>query len=66
MEHERSVDVGAVIVGLIILGVGGWFLLENFGIAMPEVNWDMIWPLIIIAIGVGVLWRAWERGRARS
>lgn len=67
MEQERRLDVGAVIIGLIILGVGGYFLLENtFGFDLPELNWDMIWPLVIIAIGVGVVWRALDRGRVRS
>ncbi len=67
MEHERRIDVGAVIIGVIILAVGGWFLLENtFGITLPELNWDMIWPLFIIAVGIGIVWRAWDRGHARS
>ena len=67
MEHDRRPDLGAVIIGLIILGVGGYFLLVNtFGFELPELNWDMIWPLVIIAIGVGIVWRAWDRGHARS
>lgn len=67
MDQERRIDLGAVIVGLIFLGVGGWFLLENtFGLVLPELNWDMIWPLFIIAIGVGIVWRAWDREHARS
>ena len=67
MDQERRPDVGAVIIGLIILGVGGYFLLENtFGLDLPALNWDMVWPLFVIAIGVGIVWRAWERGHARS
>jgi hypothetical protein len=67
MGQERRMDVGAVIIGLVILGVGGYFLLENtFGIDLPELDWDVIWPLFIIAIGVGIVWRAWDRGHARG
>lgn len=67
MEQQRRLDVGAVIIGLVILAVGGYFLLENtFGLVLPELNWDMIWPLFIIAIGVGIVWRAWDREHARS
>lgn len=67
MEQQRRLDIGAVIIGLVILGVGGYFLLENtFGLDLPELNWDMIWPLFIIAIGVGIVWRAWDRGHAGS
>jgi hypothetical protein len=67
MGQERRMDVGAVIIGLVILGVGGYFLLENtFGIDLPELDWDVIWPLFIIAIGAGIVWRAWDRGHARG
>jgi TRAP-type C4-dicarboxylate transport system permease small subunit len=58
--HRR--DVGALVFGVILLLVGGYYLLRNtFGIEIPEIDWDMIWPLAIIALGVGVLVRASRR-----
>jgi hypothetical protein len=55
----HKVDVGALIFGGILLFVGGYYLLVNtFGFALPELNWDMIWPIAVIALGVGVLARA--------
>lgn len=59
--HARRFDrdLGALLFGGILLIVGGYYLLTNtFGVALPELNWDMIWPLFVIALGVGVLWRA--------
>lgn len=55
----RRVDTGALILGVILLLVGGYFLLENaFGFDLPELNWDLIWPLALVALGVGLLVRA--------
>lgn len=67
MEPQRRFDPGAVIIGVIILAVGGYFLLRNtFGIVLPDINWDMVWPLAVIAIGIGIVWRAWERGQTKA
>lgn len=54
----RSRDMGAILFGLILLVVGGWYLLRNtFGLDMPELSGDAIWPLLVVALGVGLLWR---------
>jgi hypothetical protein len=67
MGHDRRLDLGGVIFGLIILGVGAYYLLRNtFGIQIPEIDWDMLWPLLVVALGVGIVWRAWDRGRAQN
>lgn len=62
MERLRSIDLGAVIFGLLVLGVGVYYLLENtFGINLPPLDWDKLWPLAIVALGIGIVWGA--RGR---
>ena len=58
-ERRREHDLGWFLFGVIVVFVGGYYLLTNtFGINLPELNWDMVWPLIVIAVGVGILWRA--------
>jgi len=58
----HRVDVGAIVFGVILLLVGGYYLLRNtFGVEIPDLDWDMIWPFAIIALGVGVLLRAMGR-----
>jgi TRAP-type C4-dicarboxylate transport system permease small subunit len=53
------VDIGALIFGAILLLVGGYYLLVNtFGIDLPELDWDMIWPIAVIGLGVAVVARA--------
>jgi hypothetical protein len=62
MDRLRRLDVGAVMIGLIILGVGIYYTLVNvFGLQLAELDWDKIWPLAVIALGIGILWGAWSR-----
>jgi hypothetical protein len=62
MERLRGIDVGAIIFGILVLVVGIYYLLANtFGLALPELNWDMIWPIAVIALWIGILWGAWNR-----
>jgi len=63
MNRYRRLDLGGLIFGAILLVVGGYFVLRNtLGFDIPDLNWDLIWPLFIVALGVGVLWGAMTRG----
>ncbi len=62
MDKLRRIDVGAILLGLIIIGVGTYYTLVNvFGFELAELDWDMIWPLAVVALGIGILWGAWGR-----
>lgn len=62
MERLRNLDVGALILGLIILGIGVYYFLQRtLGLSMPDLDWDKVWPLLVIALGVGMLYSAWAR-----
>ena len=43
---------GAVIVGLILILVGAWYLLREF---LPTIDFDWFWPLVLVGIGILVL-----------
>lgn len=59
-------DVGGIVFGLVVVLVGGYFVLrDTLGLAIPELNWDQIWPLIVLAIGVSIVWGALERSSPR-
>ncbi len=59
-------DIGGIVLGLIIVLVGGYFVLrDTLGLKIPELNWDMIWPLIIVAVGVSIIWGALQRSSPR-
>lgn len=62
MDRLRRLDVGAILIGLIILGVGIYYVLVNtFGFELAELDWDKVWPLAVVALGIGILWGAWSR-----
>lgn len=53
------------LVGLLLILVGGAYLLRNLG--WLRVEWGIIWPLIVIVVGVGFLIGATgSRGERRS
>ena len=67
MQERRSLDLGGFLIGAIVLLVGGYFLLRNtFGLAIPDLNWDAIWPLAIIAVGIGIVYGAYTGTRRRG
>lgn len=47
---------GSWIWGLILVGLGIVFLLENFGVKVPG-NW---WAIFLVLPGIGVMWSAWR------
>jgi hypothetical protein len=50
--------------GLVLVGVGLWFLADtSLGLAMPRVDWSLVWPLALIVVGGGVILSALARRR---
>jgi phage shock protein PspC (stress-responsive transcriptional regulator) len=43
---------GRVILGGILIVIGAWFLAAEF---LPWLNWDLVWPIGLVVIGVLVL-----------
>lgn len=63
-ERRRRRDGAGIVFGVILLLVGGYYLLDQtLGLAMPELNWDRIWPLFVILLGGVILYGAWARSR---
>ncbi len=52
--RSRWLDVGWLIAGAIILFVGAYYVIRNtLGFNLPELNGEAIWPLAVIALGIG-------------
>jgi predicted membrane protein len=60
-----SLAVGGRVVGGVMVFVGVIFLLENLGLIHGNV-WRYLWPLVLIAVGLGLLVRAVERHNLAS
>lgn len=55
-----------MIFGIILVAIGVIFLLQNLGV-IQEGAWKIIWPIIVIALGVGfIIHRLKEKGRRRE
>jgi phage shock protein C len=59
-EGDRRLDEGrtALLVGGGLILVGVWFLVREY---LPEVDWGLIWPLLLVAAGVVILVTASRR-----
>ena len=49
---SRSGLGGAVIFGLILIGIGAWFLVDQY---LPAFDRDLIWPIALIALGAALM-----------
>lgn len=58
----RRSGIGAVLVGGILIVIGGYYLLTNtLGVALGPINWDAIWPLAVVGLGIAVIVGAFRR-----
>jgi hypothetical protein len=56
---SARIDAGGIIVGLLFLALGAAFLLDALG--YWHVRLEVIWPAVLIALGLAVLVRAARR-----
>jgi hypothetical protein len=57
--RQRGTNVASILVGLVFLGIGIWYFLDTtLGLTMPDIEWDNIWPILLIVIGGVIVFRA--------
>ncbi|HSI99203.1 MAG TPA: PspC domain-containing protein [Patescibacteria group bacterium] len=49
---ERREGRAGVVVGVGLVLLGAWFLVREY---LPPVNWNLIWPVVLIGIGALIL-----------
>jgi phage shock protein C len=47
-----------VVVGIGLVLIGIWFLLREY---LPDINWGLLWPLVLVGIGALILFTSWRR-----
>ena len=52
---------GSVVAGLVLIAVGGWFLVREF---LPAFDLDWLWPVALVLVGVVLIAGATRRGRS--
>jgi phage shock protein C len=50
LRHRGS--GGAVVFGVILIGLGLWFLIDQF---VPAIDTDLLWPVALVVLGVVLL-----------
>ena len=61
-RNEQRSGANALIVGLILVLVGAFFLARSY---LPAIDWDRSWPLLLVGIGVLLLVGALRRSSSK-
>jgi hypothetical protein len=50
-----------MVIALVLIFVGGYYVLRNtLGLAMPELDSEQVVPVIAVALGLAIRYRAWQ------
>lgn len=61
MNQTQRRDVGAIVFGVILLLVGGYYLLQQtLGVDLPTLDWSRIWPVFLLVLGGVIVYRSWQ------
>jgi uncharacterized integral membrane protein len=59
MNILKRLDTPGLIFGVLLLFTGTYYVLRNtFGLALDDINWDLVWPFIVVALGGAVVTKA--------
>ena len=53
-----NTNTGAILVGLLLVGLGAWFLLQRF---IPQIDGRVVWPAVLIVLGLALVVGAMRR-----
>ena len=48
-----------IVGGFVLVGIGIWFLIDQY----VHIDWQLVWPVVVILIGVGLIVAAMRRSR---
>lgn len=52
VPEKKQVSKGSLVLGLILIATGALALIHRF---LPEFNWQTIWPVLLIVLGILLL-----------
>lgn len=63
MHYRRRDGSGALVIGMVLILAGAFFLARQY---IPALNTALIWPVVVIGVGLLLIVFAFGRGRPRS
>lgn len=59
---KPDIDAGraGIVGGVVLVVLGVWFLIDQY----VDINWDLLWPVLLVAVGIAVIAVAVQRGRS--
>ena len=52
----------SVVLGIVILAIGLWYFADRtLGLDLPQLNWNQLWPVALVALGVWIIARPYLR-----
>jgi uncharacterized integral membrane protein len=61
-RRERFTGFGALLIGSVLILVGGYYVLRNnLGVELGPLDGDLIWPAIVVILGLLVIVRSIRR-----
>ena len=61
-ERRRGSGGGAMVFGLILIGLGAYFLIDEY---LPQVDVNALWPVGLVVLGIVLLFSSLRRSRAQ-
>ncbi len=59
MNTLKRLDTPGIIFGMVLVFAGAYYVLRNsFGLPLNDINWDLVWPFIVVALGGSVLFKS--------
>ncbi len=59
---ERERGNAGIVAGVILVGLGIWFLIDQY----VDIDWRLLWPAIVIVVGAALIAAAVRRGRGQA
>jgi hypothetical protein len=64
-QFKRGLDAPGIVFGIVLLAAGAYYMLRNtFGLPLDEIDWDRVWPFIVLTLGGSVIFKAWSQPKA--
>ena len=55
-----NAENAGIVFGAVLVLLGVWFLVDEY----IDIDWSLLWPVVVIVLGIGLIAGAMRRGRS--